>query len=107
MHAHTLCNHTTGLLVNFAARHWTLDSLRKEYGSSELLVQLMSTRAGQQEKHVRRMELANFMDYMRVQKDENPAYVFDAAFGVTCPAMLEAYSVPKMFELDFLEGFGK
>lgn len=66
----------------------------------------MARRSDGDVKHVRNMSLDSFLQYSQAQQDENPAYIFDAVFGTTCPRMLEEYSVPEPFKLDFMEGFG-
>eukprot|EP01133_Synstelium_polycarpum_P008167 gene8167-9601_t len=53
------------------------------------------------------MKFADYADYMRVQTDEEPLYVFDEAFGEKAPEMLAEYSVPKFFPEDLFSVSGK
>jgi hypothetical protein len=54
-----------------------------------------------------KMDLAVYGDYMQRQHDEEPLYVFDAAFGETAPELLDLYSVPEPFDQDFTAVLGE
>lgn len=50
-----------------------------------------------------RMRLSDFKQYMAVQTDEEPLYIFDPQFGNHSPELLNLYSVPDVFDQDFYE----
>ena len=44
--------------------------------------------------------LADYLDYARDNRDDQPLYLFDPTFGATAPALLEAYEPPVYFRDD-------
>ena len=53
-----------------------------------------------------KMDLAAYGDYMLRQHDEEPLYVFDAAFAEAAPELMDMYSVPRVFDQDFTAVLG-
>lgn len=81
------------------AMSWTLDGLRKKFGEMSFTVNCPSKKSAE-------MSLHNFLDYMHHQQDEDPLYLFDAAFGETVPELLDSYEVPAIFRDDFYNVLG-
>ncbi|KAL0732014.1 hypothetical protein Bca4012_028108 [Brassica carinata] len=49
------------------------------------------------------MKLKDYISYMKLQRDEDPLYVFDDRFGEAAPELLKDYSVPYLFQEDWFE----
>jgi hypothetical protein len=56
-----------------------------------------------------RLTMKQYVDYMRVQKDEMPLYVFDSKFAEKCPVLLSHYDPHTLpcFKENFLAPLGK
>lgn len=46
------------------------------------------------------MRLADYLEYARTNRDEQPLYCFDPTFAATAPELAEAYAVPEPFRDD-------
>ena len=53
------------------------------------------------------MKLENFLEYSRMQWDEDPLYLFDADFATKAAAIQQDYTVPPIFSNDLLPLIGK
>ena len=58
-------------------------------------------------RRAQRMPLRRYASYAAAQRDEEPLYVFDEAFGETCPALLHEYARPACAEDDLLATLGE
>jgi hypothetical protein len=47
------------------------------------------------------MTMADFVTYMRRQKDDKPIYLFDDGFAERAPELLNDYFIPEYFVEDF------
>ncbi|KAJ3290641.1 hypothetical protein HK104_006629 [Borealophlyctis nickersoniae] len=80
-----------------AMKTWTVDELIDKYCSTHFKV-------GNEYGRPRRVDMSfsSYVEYMRIQNDEAPLYVFDGGFGEKAPEMLTDYSVSHIFEEDIL-----
>ncbi|KAK9130103.1 hypothetical protein Sjap_010590 [Stephania japonica] len=85
----------TGLAETWPARHtWTTDQLVDKYGDLKFKISQRSS------KKIT-MKLKDYVSYMKLQRDEDPLYIFDDKFGEVAPSLLNDYSVPHIFKEDF------
>jgi hypothetical protein len=85
-----------------AIENWTPEKLCQRFKDKIYKIGEYNRR-GQRVK----MTFGNFFRYMKEQKDEEPMYLFDNAFGERVPEMLKDYSVPQYFQEDFFVYFEK
>jgi len=83
-----------------ASEKWKSEKLADKYG--DILFKI----SHQGHKRIP-MKFRDYVEYMKVQNDEEPLYVFDEAFGEKAPEMLSDYSIPKYFPEDLFEVSGK
>ncbi|KAK9810680.1 hypothetical protein WJX73_010262 [Symbiochloris irregularis] len=81
-----------GMTDNWPAAGWTAAGLLKSNGHTNFAVSKSTGGTGF-------MDLANYLKYCAQQHDEDPLYIFDAAFGEKSPALLD-YTVPCAFSED-------
>ncbi|KAG2313571.1 hypothetical protein Bca52824_025128 [Brassica carinata] len=72
-----------------ASKAWTIDQLSEKYG--------------ERSPNKISMKLKDYISYMKLQRDEDPLYVFDDRFGEAAPELLKDYSVPYLFQEDWFE----
>ncbi|KAK9165748.1 hypothetical protein Scep_000939 [Stephania cephalantha] len=85
----------TGLAETWPARHtWTTDELVDKYGDLKFKISQRSS------KKIT-MKLKDYVSYMKLQRDEDPLYIFEDKFGEVAPSLLNDYSVPLIFKEDF------
>ncbi|XP_044474735.1 F-box protein At1g78280 isoform X1 [Mangifera indica] len=93
------CNETdvvllSGLADTWPARTtWTVDQLSMKYGDTTFKISQKGV------KNIS-MKFNDYVSYMKVQRDEDPLYIFDAKFGEAAPGLLKDYSVPHLFQED-------
>ncbi|KAJ3032477.1 hypothetical protein HK097_005225, partial [Rhizophlyctis rosea] len=69
-----------------AFENWSIDRLKEKYGGIHF-------RVGNEYGDPRNVDMSfsAYVDYMRVQRDEAPLYVFEKRFGEKAPDMLHDY----------------
>ncbi|KAJ3106057.1 hypothetical protein HDU97_007060 [Phlyctochytrium planicorne] len=52
------------------------------------------------------MTFEDYLDYIKLQRDESPLYIFDGSYGEKIPELTSYYKIPRFFEEDFLSVLG-
>ena len=78
---------------------WDVDALDRSFGEITFTV---SCRDGGFE-----MQLRNFLEYARMQWDEDPLYLFDSDFATKASAVVQDYTLPSIFSNDLMPLLGK
>ncbi|KFK42213.1 hypothetical protein AALP_AA2G226200 [Arabis alpina] len=87
----------SGLTDSWPANNtWTIDQLSEKYGE-------VPFRISQRSPNKISMTFKDYISYMKLQRDEDPLYVFDDRFGEAAPELLKDYSVPYLFQEDWFE----
>ncbi|XP_074304173.1 lysine-specific demethylase JMJ21 isoform X1 [Silene latifolia] len=87
----------TGLADTWPARNtWTLDQLVLKYGD-------LPFRISQRSARKMKMKLRDYVSYIKLQRDEDPLYIFDEKFGEAAPCLLKDYTVPDLFQEDLFD----
>jgi len=80
---------------------WTIQNLAAMYGDTRF-----KTDEVDGDSHKFKMRFNDYVQYMHLNKDEDPIYLFDPCFDKRAPAMLRDYSVPKYFPEDLFAILG-
>eukprot|EP01129_Flabellula_baltica_P005784 TRINITY_DN2119_c0_g1_i1.p1 TRINITY_DN2119_c0_g1~~TRINITY_DN2119_c0_g1_i1.p1 ORF type:complete len:422 (-),score=68.68 TRINITY_DN2119_c0_g1_i1:355-1596(-) len=82
----------TDLCQKWKGVSWSPDSLAERFPDH-----LMTCSQYNQFQERTKMTFAQYLNYMRQQKDGNPLYLFDAHFGEKIPQLTKEYKVPEIF----------
>ncbi|BBN10747.1 histone arginine demethylase JMJD6 [Marchantia polymorpha subsp. ruderalis] len=82
-----------------ANERWRLDELAKSCGDAAFKVSQPHGKSID-------MTMKDYAQYMSIQHDEEPLYIFDAQFGESAPELLKDYKVPALFSEDLFSVLG-
>lgn len=83
-----------------ASEKWSIQQFIHRFESSEIQFRITHNLS----TDTVRMSFNNYAQYLQVQRDETPLYIFDAKFGDTAPELVNEYDVEslQLFTEDFL-----